>query len=413
MLHKPKSLDIFTQNIIVTFLGSSLVSFINLLYQLLIAHKLSLGDFAAFNSLLAIYMLFSTPLSTIQTAFIKYISEFNAAGSISMVRSLISGALRKLFIAAGIVFIIMIIISKYLIGALKINSFSDGYLLAAILGLSCLAPLFIAGLQGLELFGWFNFASILSGVLKLGLAYLFIALGYNIGGALLALLISIAVLIIISYIPLKGYFHLLDMDKINYKEIYLYLLPIAVSLLCYMAGSSFDMVLVRYFFSPDDSGLYSLAQMVGKIFLFLPVAISIVMLPRASGQKAQNLNTRGTLYKSLFYGFILSVIAILIYNIFPEFVLKILTGKVFFESIRLGRIFSISMSFYALLFILITYFLSIKDLRFIKYLVGLTAAQILAIILWHTSLIEVQVIVCIASILLFFVHLKLAWGGNE
>jgi O-antigen/teichoic acid export membrane protein len=176
---------------------------------------------------------------------------------------------------------------------------------------------------------------------------------------------------------------------------------------------SLDMVLVKYFFSSNESGFYSLAQMVGKIFLFLPGAISIVMFPKIAGLNAKNMDTATTLKRSLLYAGILCIIASLVYNLFPSFILKILTGKVFSTPIILGRLFSISMSFFTLLYILIAYFLSKRDLHFLKYLISFTALQLLAIILWHKSLIQVQSILCINAILLFFVHLLLAYRTEQ
>ena len=170
---------------------------------------------------------------------------------------------------------------------------------------------------------------------------------------------------------------------------------------------SFDMVLVKYYFLPEESGLYALAQMAGKIFLFLPAAICIVMFPKTAGLKAKNLDTTATLKRSLLYAAILCILASLAYNLFPGFTLKILTGKVFPESIILGRLFSISMSFFTLLFILITYFISLKDLRFLKYLVFFTLLQFLAIGLFHKSLIQVQLILCLNAILLFGINFTL------
>jgi O-antigen/teichoic acid export membrane protein len=169
------------------------------------------------------------------------------------------------------------------------------------------------------------------------------------------------------------------------------------------------MVLVKYYFNPEESGVYSLAQMVGKIFLFLPGAISVVMFPRVSGLKAKNQDTNTTLKRSLLYTGILVTGAGFFYNLFPHFVLMVLTGKVYLESVSLGRLFSVSMSFFTLLFILITYLLSIKDLRFIKYLVLFTLLQIWAITLFHKTLISVQLILCLNAILLFFIHLNLVY----
>jgi O-antigen/teichoic acid export membrane protein len=149
--------------------------------------------------------------------------------------------------------------------------------------------------------------------------------------------------------------------------------------------------------------------MVGKIFLFLPGAVVIVMFPRLSGLNAKQLETGPTLKKSLLYVLGLSIFAAFVYNILPYTVLEILTGKAYPQAVFLGRLFSISMCLFALLSVLINYFLAVKDLRFLKYLVGFTACQFLAIAVFHRSLAQIQVIMCINAALLFWVHLFLAF----
>lgn len=417
-LNQLKNLDIFTRNIIVVFAGTALASFLNLLYQLVVAHKLPPPDFAAFNSLLSILMVISTPLLSLQATVIKYAAEFKARGEVKKIQVLLSVFFRKTLILALFTLFTFYFISTYIMGKLKIPSVSSGYILAILVALSWLTPLFLGGLQGLELFKWLITASLISGALKLILVFIFIGLGFNIAGALGAFLISTLILLVISYLPLKNFFsskiilyNLKDKisNGVNFKEIFLYLFPAAISSFCFAGLVNFDMILVKYFFMPKDSGLYSLAQMVGKIFLFLPGAISIVMFPRTSGLNAKNIDTRYTLKRSLLYASALCAIASLTYNLFPSFIFKILTGKVFSESIILGRLFSISMTFFAFLYILVIYLLSIKELSFIKYLILFTCLQLLAIVLFHKTLIQVQLILCINAILLFFIHLLLAY----
>lgn len=105
----------------------------------------------------------------------------------------------------------------------------------------------------------------------------------------------------------------------------------------------------------------------------------------------------------------LSVFAACMYNLFPQIALRVLTGKSYPESVLLGRLFSISMTFFAMLFLLINYFLSIADFRFIKYLVVATLLQTAVIFTYHNSLVQVQSVLCLSSIVLSLVHLWLAF----
>lgn len=402
-------MDIFTKNIIIVFAGASLVNFFNLLYQLLIAHKLTASEFAAFNSLLSIFVVISSPLTTLQLAVAKYSAEFNAHNQIAKIKFLFSDLFKKTSILAISTFLIFWLASVYILNTLKITSVSCGYILAGLLALSWINPVFSGGIQGLELFAWMSSVSVISGSLKLGLAFMLIILGYNIAGALAALLIPNLISLVVSYFLLRRFICLkLKKEDIEYKQILTYLFPLALSSFCFMALVNLDMLLVRRFFSIEESGLYSLAQMLGKVFLFLPGAINVVIFPRTSGLKAKNLDTLSTLKRGLLYCLGLCILAILFYNLFPGLVLKVMTGKVYPESIFLGRLFAISMSFFTLSSILIFYFLSIKDLRFIKYLVGAVLLESLAIVFFHHSLIQVQITLCLNSILVFFTFLFLA-----
>ena len=125
------------------------------------------------------------------------------------------------------------------------------------------------------------------------------------------------------------------------------------------------------------------------------------------------MDTGSTLKRSLLYAFLLCIIANIVYNLFPSFILKALTAKAFAESVLLGRLFGISMSFFTLLFLLITYFLSVKDMRFVKYLILSSLLQPLAIIWFGRSLMSVQLILCINSLLLFFINLSLVYSKHE
>lgn len=401
---------IFLKNVIIVFLGSSLVNFINLLYQLLIAHKLTAVEFASFNSLLSVFMLISAPLGTIQVAVTKYCSEYNAQNLTIKVNFLLSDLLKKTAFLAGLTIFVFFILSGHIIAALKIESALSGYILALLIASSWILPVFSGGIQGLELFGWLSFGSVATGALKLLSAFMLTLLGYNIAGALGALLIANFSGLVIFYFPLKRFFLKKTKNEFfDYRQMIKYLFPVAISNLCFIALVSFDMVLVKYFFASADSGLYSLSQMLGKIFLFLPGAVSMVMFPRTSGLKAKNKDTVSTLNKSLLIVFVLCITAICGYNLFPSHVLKLLTGKVYPESIHLGRLFSISMSFFTLSYILISYFLSVKDLRFIKFLALFTLLQLFAIVLFHKNLIQIQLILCINGALLFITHLSLAY----
>jgi len=346
-------IDAYLKNIFLVFAGASLANFLGLIYQLLVAHKLPAAEFAAFNSLLSVFMVISAPLGTFSLVVAKYSAEFNARGQPDKLRYFLSVFFKKSFLLAFIGFPIFLIACLFISSLLKINTSFPAILLAALLSLSCL-PVFGGAIQGLELFGWQAVISVFGGAVKLALAFILINFGLQTSGALLALVAASVLGMALSLIPLRDYFFApVEQQELNFREILGYIIPIALGQFCFYSLVNLDMVLVKHFFNPQDSGFYALAQMLGKIFLFLPGAITMVMFPRSAGLKARNILAISTLGRSLMYTAVLCLSAVLFYNLFPVFVLKVLTGKVYPESILLGRLFSISMSFFTLSYIII------------------------------------------------------------
>ena len=411
MLSKFKKIDSFARNIIIVFAGASFANFLGLLYQLYIAHSFSPSDFAAFNALLAVYTLIASPLSTLQPAVVKYSAEYHARNQAGKLSGLLRGLFKKTFLFSLATFLFFLFISGRIMGSLKIPSASSVIIFALLLATAWVAPVFSGGIQGLEMFGWVSSVSVIGGVVKLAIAAAFVFLGFGISGALGALLTANLLVMAVAFFPLRRvFFSPVQTERVDYRGILVYLMPVGISFFCFNALSGFDMALVRSFFSAQESGFYALSQMLGKIFLFLPGAVSIVMFPKTSGLSSRNMDTVSTLKQGLMYVSAMSIAAICFYNLFPDFVLRVLTGKSYPESIFLGRLFSVSMSLFAVIFIFINYFLSIKDLRFVKFLILFTILQNAAIFLFHPSLATVQLILCLSSVLLCLIHMILAFN---
>ena len=401
-------IDHFSKNIILVFATTSVLNFFNLLYQLFIAHKFSPADFAGFNTLLAIFTLVSTPLLTLQIGVVKYTAEFNAHQQVGKIKSFLSCVLNKVILASLLFMLLFLLISPFIMRNLKISSAYSGYTLSFLIASACIVPVFTGSIQGLEMFKWFASISALASLAKMSFILIIIWFGLNIAGALSGFLIANVLTIFLSIFAIKHFLTLQPQrEDIDYKGFLAYLMPVAINSFCFMGLVNLDLILVKYFFRPQEAGLYSLAGMIGKLFLFLPSGIFIVMFPRTSHLNAKQIPTRPVLKKSLYFTAILCLVAIIIYNAFPGFLLKLFTGKAYPESIYLGRLFSISMSFFALTMILSGYFLSVNDLRFIKYLAVFTFVEFLSIAVFHKSLNQVQLILCLVAILSFLANLIL------
>jgi O-antigen/teichoic acid export membrane protein len=186
-----------------------------------------------------------------------------------------------------------------------------------------------------------------------------------------------------------------------------------VALMSFAILTNVDVILVKHFFSALDAGYYSIAQLAGKIFLFLPSALAIVISPKSTTAYVTNSNSHKILYKSLLLAAVLCGIGIVVCFLFPDFVLFILSGKSNNISISLIGLFSLAMSFYALEWIVINYLLAVHSIKFALPLLCLAVLKSVIIYSYHPDLISILYILLTFSVITFLLTLYFARGEKE
>ncbi|MCM8782080.1 MAG: oligosaccharide flippase family protein [Candidatus Omnitrophica bacterium] len=402
--------DRFLKHNILMFFSTTLTNLANFLYQLLIVRKLAIASYGVFNSLLSLFMIFSLPLASLSTMIAKFTSSYNNVDERKKVDALLSVMLRHMGFIAIFFLALYLVFAFCLKDYLRLDSIVPIHLTGFMLTLTILSTVTFGGLQGLERFAWFSVSSISTGVSKLVLTLLFLSLGWDLVGALGGYLGAQIIGLFLCLYPLKKIFYIRHKGiDIDIKEKYKFVVPTLVTLGVSALVTNIDMVLVKHFFNSSEAGYYSIAQLIGKMVLFMPSAVYIVILPRASGLNAQKKDSRFLLKKGLRYTAFLSGLVLVVYNLFPVFMLKILTGKVTAQIILLGRFFAVAMFFFSLVAVLILYQLSISRFTFLKNLVVLGILEIIAILIFHSSLFQVVSVLILTSLTLFILNLKSAF----
>ena len=402
-------LDTFAKNNIIMFLANSIGSFFSLLYQLAMLRLVSRDIFASLNSLLSLLVIISVPAAAFTTMVTKHVSTHNARKNDQQLKALWQKLLFHAACFSIAVFSLIILFKDHIAGFLQIGSLDSITLLAAIFFLSGITAVVSGGLQGLEKFKWLAVIGIGAGFLKLAFS---IGLVRNfsdaLGGALFGFLLSILIAILVSIWPLKLLLAGIAKEKIALKQHYLYILPVLAVSLSFALLTNIDMVLIKHFFKIEAED-YALAQMIGKIILSISGMAYVVMFARVANLHAVKINSREILKRSITFAFILSFAAAALFNLFPRFIFHLLAGSVNEQVIMLGRVFSISMLFYALSNVLWYYQLSIERYNFIKPLIALVILEISAICLFHKTTLWVAGISTVFSLLIFIVNLRSAF----
>jgi len=383
----------------------------NLLYQLFMVRNLDPVDFGVLNILLSLLIVTSGPANILQTVTAKFIASYKANNNWNKISLFLRVFSKKTLIFGFALFLFFLIFREKIAVFFKIKNNHLIITSGLMMILSTILPFNLGGLQGLQKFKGLGAALIINAGLRLLLGIMLVNFGLQVDGAWGAVILGSIIALLFSFALLKRYFVGPEKDaadfsdrKLDFKAIYKFALPILVALPSFSLLTNMDIILVKHFFSPLEAGYYSIAQMAGKMIFFLPGAVTIVMFPKTSENYARNKNTTHILKKCLMIIGLLCFSASVFCIMFPELVIKALSGKVYLECIPLIAPFAISMSFFALINAFLFYHLSINNLKFIYIFVVAMLMQAIGIILFHESLLQVLHILMGCSILLFIIN---------
>ena len=405
--------DEIVRDITVMFLSGNMTGVFNLLFQLYMVRSLTTVDYGVFNSLLTLLIILPIPISAIQTAIIKFVAAFSAHEQWGKIRNLFYCLTQRIILIAACIFLLMFIARQHIAHILQISNYNLITMAAVAVSFSVIMPLATGGIQGLQRFGYLGSSNVVGGVTKLILGVIFIKLSFGVMGAMNALVISTLISLLLLTAPLMYFLkkskHAYLDEAVNFSEIYKYFCPVAITLFCVYVLTWIDVILVKAFFDPETAGLYSTAQIVGKIIYFLPGPVAIVMFPKTSASYAQSKDTVSILKKSLVILMLVCGGASLGCVLFPSVVMKLLVGKAYPEAIPFVRLFAITMIPFAVINLIVQYKLSVHNLRFIPLLVFFTILQVVLIIFFHNSLYNVLYIMLgnsIALLITLLISLK-------
>jgi len=402
------------------FIGISLFNLFNLLYHFFMVRRLAPIDYGQLNALMALFMLITVPANTVQTTITQFVSVFQARSQHRQTRDFLKHFLLVMVTAAFFFFLAIALGSSFLSSFLQISSRGVILLTGVILFFAMIAPIPWGGLQGLQKFGLLTFNLILNGGLKLLVGVLLVAGGWGVLGAMGSIAIAYFATTFLSLLQMwfsmrkkveRAYpqANPVGDDSPSFSEAYRYFFPVGMTLLCFMVLTQIDLILIKHLFTPIEAGYYSIAQMVGKMILFLPLPVVMVMFPKVSLLDAQKKGTFPVLIRSLMAAGAFCVMGILISHLFPDRITQMLTGNVYPECGPLIRLFSINMTFFSLTFILLYYHLATRRNIFLYPLSLLTVIQVGAIALFHETMIQVLYIVGAAGFCLLGINFYLAY----
>jgi len=383
-------------------LGAGLGGGLNYVYHLLMGRMLGPSDYGVLAALISLSYILSIPVGALSLVVIKFASALKGKEQIGAIKVLFKGTNKKLLPVSLLILLIFIFLTPLIVSFLHLPSFWLFIVILLAFFVSIFYTISRAILQGLLCFSSLVVSNVLGALIKLGVAVVFVIWGFKIYGALFGILVGGIVSYIFTLFFLRFLFQKKPQKlKLNNREIISFALPSFLSTLAFTSLYTSDVILVRHFFSGQESGFYGALSTLGKIIFFVIGPVIAVAFPMFSERHANGGNYRNLFLASL--GLVGTICFFLsgIYFLFPGLIVRLLFGETYLSITPLLGYFAIFLSLYSFSFLLINFCLSIKKTRAVVLPVIAAILQIIFIWFFHQDFQQVILISISATALLF------------
>lgn len=375
------------KNSSIFYFGSLFINFGRYLFHLLLLRFLSPALYGEFLSYVSLLYLLTIPSGVIQTLVSRDVSLFFGKKDLVSIKQFFYFLSPLALVPALLISILVILLSGPLARLLTADP-------AAFMVLSLMTVTSILGavlrsyLPALQRFTTQVIIGFIELLVLISSAYLFLIFKLGALSGVLAMFISSFIAILLSAYFLRSYLLPRPKKLNNFKinHIFTYSLIFSAGTLSLM---STDVLLVRYFFSSHDSGLYSALSVIGRMIFFGLTPLGSLILPIAASRYASKQPTHSVYVKLILSATFLGIGAVLLFSLFPDLVVRLLSGNEYLSITSLIPFISLTMFFLSLNQLTLSYLLAVGKEKSTYLLLFFTLLQPLLIIILHTSLYQV------------------------
>ncbi|XOJ84580.1 oligosaccharide flippase family protein [Methylophilaceae bacterium Uisw_099_01] len=381
------------------------------LFQIIMGRMLSVAEYGVLSSIMALYAIMSAPFQTLFMLVSRRVSVLKSQKNTNSIAKLFFVLNYKV---AAISFILILIfwflpfIKEYLL----IENSSQFYLLIGILISTTFFSINKAYLQGLQYFKWLSASGVLSTLFKTIIAIIFVYFGFGVSGALGGVFISTLITLVLTYFILRPTLNKNTIGTSNTTRFLFKSASLAVLFanIAFVTMTQIDMVLVKYFFSEQDAGLYAAASILGKAVLYLPGGITMALFPMVAENHAKEKSSANLMFQAVSVTALLSLIGALFYYYFADYIILLLYGADYKEASIILKYFGFAILPMSLIMVAEYFLIAMGRVLFAYLFIILAPLQVIAIYYYHNTLLNIVMVLFVSGAVLVITGYGLLWS---
>lgn len=241
---------------------------------------------------------------------------------------------------------------------------------------------------------------------RLLVSILLVSLGLSVNGAVIGISLSFVFTWLVARSAVKGLDSKEYISKDQRSALMLFAMPVLVSQLGQILINNSDVILVKRYFETSEAGKYAALALIGRIVFFATWSIVTTMFPIVAQKQKLGEAHGHLLWISL--GIVAGVSApiVLLTLLAPQWVVTVLFGEKYLSVSNLLWLYALATSLYAMANVVINYRLSLGMGRETGFAIAAGIAQVLGILFFHDSLVQVVYVQVTVMAVLF---ISLLW----
>lgn len=364
---------------VIVLAGSVVGHLGNYLFYVLAARSLGIVAFAEVTAMIAYATIFVWPVNGLQVAVARDVARMRSVADHEGLAGLVTTLTRRGILLGLALAAILIGISPLLAGWLDLSTI--WLPIMAGIWIVLLALLIVgAGVpQGLERFG--VFAALLAGPLGLLRALLLpvLVLAAGLTGSMLAMITAtlVGLAVIAPSVRRAG--------RGPKRPVQFHPGAAMSALVAFASLTNVDVLVAKATLDADLAGAYSGAALIGKIALFAPSALALVLLPRASAalERGERAERAVLMTMAATIGLGLTIVGVL--ALLPGSVLALTFGEDFEAGVGLLAPLALVMTMAAALNVHMTFSVARRSRQLPALMVAGAVLHVVLLLIWHDS----------------------------
>jgi O-antigen/teichoic acid export membrane protein len=369
------------------------------LYQYFMSGTMTPASFSELSALLSMFYLAIAPAQVMSTFLVKQTSRLNVEGR----KGEIAWLIRRMLLyetAAGIgIAVALYLLLPGISSFIYLSSTFPVFLLMAGVVIALISPVGYGTSQGLERFHYNALYGITGPITKLGMGIVLVVVGFGIMGALGGVLIGLILALVMALYSIRDLFRIepVPVPQQELAKMRGSVLHVIIAVTCLTIMVNVDIILARQYLDPNTAGLYAVCSMLGKIILFLPSSINIVIYPKLAAAHAKKSGTVVMMRLSVLIALAVTGVVVISFFLFPNEILRLLYGgdKYIGAAAGLG-ILGLAMALLGVANLFMNYGLAIDSRVYLAIMVFFTVLQVGLIVFFHDSLVTIALDMLVA-----------------